>query len=118
MVKFRFQDLEIWKDAITVADKLLNIADQLESAKLYRFSEQLCGATMSISNNIAEGSGSLSNKEFRHFLNIARRSVFENVNILILLERRKLIKDSELSLLLEDLDHLSRKIFKFRRSLK
>ena len=46
---------------------------------------------MSMSNNIAEGSGSNSKKEFRQFLNIARRSTFENANILILLEMRSLI---------------------------
>lgn len=35
MVKFRFQDLEIWQLAIEVADKLFNIADMLEKRKLY-----------------------------------------------------------------------------------
>ena len=52
----------------------------------YRFSEQLRAAAMSITNNIAEGSASTSDKDFAQFLNIARRSVFECVNILILFE--------------------------------
>jgi four helix bundle protein len=60
MKLFRFQDLEIWKKAIEIGDKLLNIADDLEKRKLYRFAEQVRGAGLSISNNIAEGSGSLS----------------------------------------------------------
>lgn len=30
MVKFRFQDLEIWKMAIDIADELFDIADELE----------------------------------------------------------------------------------------
>ena len=30
MVKFRFQDLEIWKLAIQIADELFDIADELE----------------------------------------------------------------------------------------
>ena len=88
MVKFRFQDLEIWQMAIDIAEKLLDIADMLEDKKLYRFAEQLRGAGMSMSNNIAEGSGSNSDKEFTNFLNIARRSTFENANSLILLRRR------------------------------
>lgn len=45
---------------------------------------------------IAEGSGSTSNKEFAHYLNIAHRSVFENANILVVLERRKVISDNVL----------------------
>ena len=51
MVKFRFEDLEIWRLAIEVADKLLDIADKLEKEKLFRFAEQLRGAAMSMSNN-------------------------------------------------------------------
>lgn len=89
--KFRFQDLDIWKLAIEIADDLFEIADQLEQKKLYRFAEQLRGAGMSMSNNIAEGSGSEWKKEFKNFLNIARRSAFENANILILLNRKKII---------------------------
>jgi four helix bundle protein len=58
MVKFRFQDLEIWKLAIEIGDVLLDIADELEKKHLYKFSEQLRDAALSISNNIAEGSGS------------------------------------------------------------
>jgi len=85
MVKFRFQDLKIWQLAIEIADQLFDIADDLEKRKLFRFTEQLRAAGMSMSNNIAEGSGSNSNKEFIQFLNIARRSTFENANILIIL---------------------------------
>ena len=61
MVKFRFQDLKIWHLAIENADELFDIADGLEQKRLFRFAEQLRGSGMSMSNNIAEGSGSDSN---------------------------------------------------------
>ena len=118
MGMFRFEDMEIWKMAITIADKLCDIADELDKKRLYRFSEQLRAAGMSMSNNIAEGSGSESNREFANFLNIARRSTFENANILILLARRKIITEQKKDSLLEELDHLSRKTTNFRKSLK
>ncbi len=118
MIKFRFQDLEIWQMAIEIADELLDIADELEKKRLYRFAEQLRGAGMSMSNNIAEGSGSNSDREFCQYLNIARRSTFENANILILLERRSLIGQVTMDSLLENLDHLCRKITNFQKSLK
>jgi len=91
MSRFRFQDLRIWQLAIEIADELFDLADALDQKRLRRFAEQLRGSGMSMSNNIAEGSGSSSNKEFKQFLNIARRSTFENANVLILLQRRKLI---------------------------
>jgi four helix bundle protein len=117
-IKFRFQDLEIWRMAMEIADELFDIADELEGKRLYRFADQLRGAGMSMSNNIAEGSGSTSKKEFIRFLNIARRSTFENANILFLLRRRNLMGDKTLELLLDRLDHLCRMITKFQNSLK
>ena len=114
--KFRFEDLDIWKSSIDISIKLFDIADKLEKHKFFRFAEQLRGSALSISNNIAEGSGSNSKKEFAQFLNIARRSTFENVNIMIVLNRRKLITNEELSKVKEDLDCLCRKITNFQKS--
>jgi four helix bundle protein len=116
-MKFRFQDLQIWQFAIEISDELLDIADNLEERKLFRFAEQLRGATMSISNNIAEGSGSTLSKDFNNFLNIARRSTFENANILIILNRRKIVTGERLNQLLEKLDKECRIITNFKKTL-
>ncbi|WP_209434991.1 four helix bundle protein [Pedobacter ginsenosidimutans] len=75
------------------------------------------GLLLAYPNNIAGGSGSISNKEFAHYLNIAHRSVFENANILVVLERRKYISDTELNDYLEELDKLARKLTNFRKYL-
>jgi four helix bundle protein len=115
--KFRFMDLEIWQDAVELAGQLFDIADALERRRLYRFAEQLRGSGLSMSNNIAEGSGSNSKREFSNFLNIARRSTFENANVILVFEKRGLMKAEEVTDLLERLDHLCRKITSFQRSL-
>jgi four helix bundle protein len=117
MSKFRFQDLRIWQLAIEIADELFDIADALDKRGLHRFAEQLRGAGMSMSNNIAEGSGSSSRKEFKQFLNVARRSTFENANVLILLQRRDLITKESMERLLNKLDSLCRQITSFQKSL-
>ncbi|MCP5103154.1 MAG: four helix bundle protein [bacterium] len=117
MARFRFEDLEIWKMAIDTTDTLFDIADQLEKRHLFRFAEQLRGAGLSISNNIAEGSGSSSKKDFSNFLNIARRSNYECANILYVLAKRKLIDQENLAKLLDDLVHLSKKITNFQKAL-
>ncbi len=118
IVKFRFEDLEIWQMAIEVAEDLFDIADELDAKKLFRFAEQLRGAALSIANNIAEGSGSTSHREFIQFLNIARRSTFENANMLIIFDRRKLVSRPRRDQLLERLDLLSRKVTAFQRTLR
>jgi len=58
--QFRFQDLEIWQRGAALSRPLFALADQLDERKRYRFAEQLRAATLSITNNIAEGSGSTS----------------------------------------------------------
>lgn len=117
MAQFRFQDLEIWKLAIELGDRLFDIAEELERRHLYRFAEQVRAAGMSMSNNIAEGSGHGSDKEFARYLNIARGSTFENANMIFILQRRKLIDDMAQKDLLDRLELLSRKIFRFRDTL-
>ncbi|NBB76673.1 MAG: four helix bundle protein [Bacteroidetes bacterium] len=116
-IKFRFQDLEIWKESIRMAEFLLDIADELERRKLFRFSDQLRGSALSISNNIAEGSGSSSKKVFARYLDMARSSVYENANILIVLNRRNLVSARKREVLMNDLETLSRRITTFRKTL-
>jgi len=117
MNDFRFEQLEIWRDSIVISDRLFEIAEVADKKKLFKFAEQLRAAAMSISNNIAEGSGSFSNKEFASFLNISRRSVFECANILYLFERREIIDMQLKEEIFKDLIILSKKITNFRKSL-
>ncbi len=115
---FRFENLDIWKRSLEVSNKLFDIAERSDDKHRYRFSEQLRAAAMSITNNIAEGSASIHNKEFAQFLNIARRSAFECANILIIYEKRNFIDNSELRELKEELQSVSKMIYVFRKSLK
>jgi four helix bundle protein len=118
MESFRFENMDIWKEAISISDMLFDLADKAEEKRCYKFAEQLRSATMSISNNIAEGSGSFSDKEFASFLNIARRSVFECANILQIFLRRKIITNDEKNTIYLQLVFLSKKITNFRKALK
>ena len=115
---FRFQNLEIWQKAVKIGIELFDIADELEKRHLHRFAEQLRAAGLSMSNNIAEGSGSISKKEFGQFLNVARRSTFENANMIIMYQMRQLISGEQKEHLLEELDELCRMISGFVRSLR
>ena len=117
MEDFRFEKLDIWKEALEISDILFDYADIADSRKLFKFAEQLRAATMSISNNIAEGSGSFSDKEFASFLNISRRSVFECANIIYILVRRNIITNDQKSKVYDKLLTLSKMITAFRKSL-
>ena len=64
---YRFEKLDVWKKSIELSDRLFDIADRTDMKHCYRFSEQLRAAAMSITNNIAEGSASTSDKDFAQF---------------------------------------------------
>ena len=114
---WRFEDLEIWHAARDLAVKFHKLAHRLNDRRLYRYAEQLRAAGLSLSNNIAEGSGSTHKREFVQFLNIARRSLFEDASMLLVFEKLGLFESGEISGLLIDCDVLSRKITNFSRSL-
>jgi four helix bundle protein len=117
MGDFRFEQLDIWKESIEISDILFDYAEKADAKKFFKFAEQLRAAGMSISNNIAEGSGSFSDKEFASFLNIARRSDFECVNIIHIFERRQIISYEEKQAMKSQLLKLSKKITSFRKTL-
>lgn len=117
MGMFRFQDLTVWQRAMEVGIELDALSDKLESMRRYRYAEQLRAAALSISNNIAEGSGSASKKDFAHFMNIAKRSAFENANMLIFFEQKGLLSSTACQPLLVKIESLCRMIEAFRKTL-
>jgi four helix bundle protein len=114
---WRFEDLQIWNSACDLAIHFHQIADTLDARRFYRYAEQLRAAGLSLPNNIAEGSGSVHKQEFIQFLNIARRSLFEDASMLLVFEKLGLLKETETDQLLWDCDTLSRGITNFSRSL-
>lgn len=115
---FRFEDPEILAASQAASDQVPQIGEQLDRRRLYRYAEQLRAAGLSLTNNIAEGSGSTHTQEFKQFLNFTRRSLFEDASMLMVFEALGLFGSSEIDELLIDCDVLSRKITDFSRSLK
>ena len=113
---FRFEDLEIWQLARDMAVAFHRLAEALDRKKYYRYAEQLRSAALSVPNNIAEGSGSVHAAEFRQFLNIARRSVFEDASMLLVFEAMGVWAAGEIDELLAVCDRLSRMITSFSRA--
>src|SRR5436309_6862080 len=116
--QLRFQDLDVWQHSAEFSPELFRLADQLEARLLFRFAEQLRGATLSITNNVAEGSGSVSEIDFANFLNTARRSTFEVANVLFLLGENAYFEGTDVMEILNKLEQESRMLLAFIRKLK
>ena len=114
---FRFEGLEIWNRSIQLTDQLFDVADNIHEKHHSRFADQLRGAVLSISNNIAEGSGSWSRKDFHLFLNYAHRSIFETVNMIMVAHRRKFINQTQLVEIKNELEVISKMVSAFSKTL-
>ena len=88
---FNFQQLEVWQLSIGFADSVYQATDGFPSHELYGLTSQLRRASVSVSSNIAEGSGRCSNKEFQWFIGIAYGSLMECVSQLEIARRRSYV---------------------------
>ena len=95
---FAFKELLVWQKAIDFANEVIELTEKLNtSGKHYRLIEQIESASASVPQNIAEGKGRFSKKEFTHFLYIARGSLYETITLLNLFEMRSWITKKDLT---------------------
>ena len=92
---FPFEKLEVWQDAVDLADFILNLMGSFPANKYYRLIGQMEAAVSSVAQNIAEGRGRQYKKEFIQFLYIAEGSLFEVLTLTEIFRRRRLIKEGE-----------------------
>ncbi len=115
---FRFETLDIWKMGISYCEKILDVADEFPQKVQFSLGSQLRSSSLSISNNIAEGSGSHSKQEFRSFLNFSIRSTYETVSALFIAKNKSYITKEKFSELYAEGEVLAKKIRAFRACIQ
>ncbi len=77
---FSYEKLEIWQLSIAYAKVIYRVTDKFPKSEQYGLASQLQRAAVSISANIAEGSGSTSLKDKLNFLDISIKSALETTS--------------------------------------
>ena len=70
----RFEDIHAWQKAREVASSIYKLCKQGELSKDFGLKDQIRRSAVSVQSNIAEGFGREGNKDFIHFLRIAKGS--------------------------------------------
>ncbi len=86
-----FERLIVWQKSMELAVILVQIADSLPTRYQFSFSDQLRRAALSVASNIAEGSGRKSKRDSANFYSISKGSVYESINVVILLDKLTLL---------------------------
>ena len=92
-MEFLFEKLLVWQKAMELTGMVYAIVRQLPVEERYALADQLRRAVVSIPSNIAEGNGRTGNKDYAHFLSIARGSLFETITQLELARRLHYIEE-------------------------
>ncbi|MFW2338466.1 MAG: four helix bundle protein [Acidimicrobiia bacterium] len=72
-----YRKLEVWRLAHTLVLGVYKASNEFPASETFALTRQLRRSAVSIGSNIVEGAGRPSQKEFRHFLGIARASCVE-----------------------------------------
>lgn len=92
---FRFEKLEVWQKAIIFADRIYAVTRSFPEDERFGLMSQMRRAAVSVSSNIAEGSGHSSDKDFARFVEIAYGSLMEVVSQLRLSLRQSFLKEND-----------------------
>mgnify|MGYP001032599395 CR=1 FL=1 len=112
---FRFERLRVWHKAIELYDIVDEVVGAFPAKARYSLADQLRRATLSISSNIAEGSGRETIKESQHFFTVAKASTFEVVSIARVCQRRKLIETEKYQDIYERAEEISKMLTGLKR---
>ncbi len=89
----RFEDLDCWKKSRELVNVIFDIWENQMKNKYFSTQDQIKRAAISTMNNIAEGFGRYSNKEFIRFLEYSAASSMEVRSMLYVLIDRKYIDE-------------------------
>jgi four helix bundle protein len=92
----RFKTLRVWNNAVAVDLKILEELNKLNSPNYFELKNQIRRASISISSNIAEGSGRHSDKDYIRFLRISLASSMEVESQLFLLKNTLILDGLQL----------------------
>jgi len=113
-----FENFPIYKKAISFTVKVFKILDTENLQKEFSLKDQLKRATLSITNNIAEGSEYGSNKQFIKFLWIAKGSCAEVRSVLFVLYSLEKINDETFNTLNNECLEITKEIYHFIKYLE
>lgn len=110
MKEFSFEKLDVWKDAKDFVVKIYQLTEVYPNDEKFGLISQIRRASLSVTNNIFEGTSRWSSKEKIRFIEIAFSSLMEVLNCLIISKELNLIDEKIFLELRLDIGKISNKL--------
>ena len=114
---YAFENMNAWQEARKLVIEVYRLLDEFPKFETYALCDQIRRSVVSVSSNLAKGSGRFSLKEQLHFYEISYGSLMETYNQLILAVDLKYIGDDNLEELRPQIDIVARMLNGLRSSL-
>src|SRR5688572_4853189 len=102
--RFRFEKLEVWQEGRAMNKIVYRLTRKFPREEMFAMTSQIRRASISVSSNIAEGSGRNSDKDFAHFLEQAYGSLMEIASIFYLALDEGYVTEGELDPLFDEME--------------
>lgn len=112
-----FKDLKVWQKSIDLAVEVYKATALLPSDERFGLISQMKRCSVSISSNIAEGSGRGSSAQFKYFLKISQGSAFELETQLIISNKLELLDDELAENLIDKTMEIQKMIYALDKSI-
>lgn len=113
-----FKKLIIWQRAMDVVNAVYQVVEKFPKEERYGLRSQVTRCAVSIAANIAAGSAKSSQKEYKHYTEIALGSSYELETHMLIIERLKWLEEKEAKGILKLIEEEQRMLSSFIEKLK
>ena len=114
----KYKDLKFWQRSVNLATQVYSITSQFPAEERFGLISQMRRAAVSVSSNIAEGAGRTSDKEYKHFLDIAYGSLYELQTQLIISNNLDYVKSDICKAIEDEIIEIQKMIFTYAKRFK
>lgn len=113
---YSFEKLDVWQLSRVLVKEIYSVTEKFPEKEKFGLVNQIRRAAVSVSSNLAEGSGRISRKDKAHFVQLAYGSLMEVLCQLIISSDLEYITDAHLSELRSRIQEISNKLNALRNS--
>jgi four helix bundle protein len=113
-----FRDLVVWQKSVDLVVEIYSLTNRFPASERFGITSQLRRAAVSVSSNIAEGSGTGTTAELVSFLTHSRGSLRESESLLLVSQRLEFAGESDCLHAFEMMDAVGGMLTTLRRNLR
>ena len=117
-MKHNYQKLNIWKSGIDLAVNVHEVTKGFPEDERFGLISQMRRAAYGVPSSIAEGTFASTEKQFRHYLNIALGSLAELHTHIVIAERIKCLDEEGAVKMIDEITSLKNGVYGFQSKLK